>query len=58
MHIKACFKNYALLLYAKFEVFLLMEFLESKFLKAGIEVDKWRIFKWITSSLRTRKVGG
>ena len=55
---KACFNNYALLLYAKFTVFLLKEFLESKFLKAGIEVDKWSIRKWITSSLTTLEVGG
>jgi len=35
-----------------------MELLESKFLKAGIEVDKWSIRKWITSSLTTPKSRG
>jgi len=35
-----------------------MEFLECKFLKAGIEVDKWSICKWITLSLTTRKNRG
>jgi hypothetical protein len=55
--IKACFNNYAPLQYATFKVFLLLQFLECKFLKAGIEVDNWSIRRWITSSLTTRKVG-